>query len=57
MPSKYERGTQKLVILLGLLITALNEIKDSNTLADLEGNRVQYLGQKGKITAKLKLLA
>jgi len=44
------------VILSDLLITALNEIKDSKTLAGLDGIRVHYLGKKGKITAQLKLL-
>ena len=44
------------VILSDLLITALNEIKDSKTLADLDDIRVHYLGKKGKITAQLKLL-
>ena len=44
------------VILSDLLITALNEIKDSKTLAGLDDIRVHYLGKKGKITAQLKLL-
>ena len=44
------------VILSDLLITALNEIKDSKTLASLDDIRVHYLGKKGKITAQLKLL-
>ena len=44
------------VILSDLLITALNEIKNSKTLAGLDGIRVHYLGKKGKITAQLKLL-
>ncbi len=44
------------IILSDLLITALNEIKDSKTLAGLDDIRVHYLGKKGKITAQLKLL-
>ena len=44
------------VILSDLLITALNEIKNSKTLAGLDDIRVHYLGKKGKITAQLKLL-
>ena len=44
------------VILSDLLIAALNEIKDSKTLAGLDDIRVHYLGKKGKITAQLKLL-
>ena len=44
------------VILSDLLIAALNEIKDSKTLAGLDDIRVRYLGKKGKITAQLKLL-
>lgn len=44
------------VILSDLLITALNEINDSKTLAGLDDIRVHYLGKKGKITAQLKLL-
>ena len=44
------------VILSDLLIAALNEIKDSKTLADLDDIRVRYLGKKGKITTQLKLL-
>jgi len=44
------------IILSDLLITALNEIKDSKTLASLDDIRVHYLGKKGKITAQLKLL-
>ena len=44
------------VILSDLLFTALNEIKDSKTLAGLDDIRVHYLGKKGKITAQLKLL-
>ena len=44
------------VILSDLLITALNEIKDSKTLAGLDDIRVRYLGKKGKITTQLKLL-
>ena len=44
------------VILSDLLITALNEITDSKTLAGLDDIRVHYLGKKGKITAQLKLL-
>ena len=44
------------VILSDLLITALNKIKDSKTLSDLDDIRVHYLGKKGKITAQLKLL-
>ena len=44
------------VILSDLLITALNEINDSKTLAGLDDIRVRYLGKKGKITTQLKLL-
>ena len=44
------------VNLSDLLIAALNEIKDSKTLADLDDIRVRYLGKKGKITTQLKLL-
>ena len=44
------------IILSDLLITALNEIKDSKTLAGLDDIRVHYLGKKGKITTQLKLL-
>ena len=44
------------VILSDLLIAALNEIKDSKTLAGLDDIRVRYLGKKGKITTQLKLL-
>ena len=44
------------VILSNLLISALNEIKDSKTLAGLDDIRVYYLGKKGKITTQLKLL-
>ena len=44
------------VILSDLLLTALNEIKDSKTLTDLDDIRVRYLGKKGKITSQLKLL-
>ena len=44
------------VILSDLLLAALNEIKDSKTLAELDGIRVRYLGKKGKITSQLKLL-
>ena len=44
------------VILSDLLLAALNEIKDSKTLAGLDDIRVRYLGKKGKITTQLKLL-
>ena len=44
------------VILSDLLLTALNEIKDSKTLTGLDDIRVHYLGKKGKLTSQLKLL-
>ena len=44
------------VILSDLLLAALNEIKDSETLTHLNEIRVLYLGKKGKITSQLKLL-
>ena len=44
------------VILSDLLLTALNEIKDSKTLTGLDDIRICYLGKKGKITSQLKLL-
>tara|TARA_B100001750_G_C15473534_1_gene581191 strand:+ start:457 stop:1446 length:990 start_codon:yes stop_codon:yes gene_type:complete len=45
------------VILSDLLLAALNEIKNSKTLAGLDDIRIRYLGKKGEITSQLKLLA